>query len=58
MVRRIGGNVSDMHDLFGVGHEVEAASGARPNRRLAAAQVGVSCGHPVLGYDREHAVPI
>ena len=58
MVRLIGGNVGDMHDLFGVGHAVEAASGAWPNRRLAAAQVGIGCGHPVLGHDREHTIPI
>jgi hypothetical protein len=58
MVRRIGGNVSDMDNLFGASHEVEAAPGARPNHWFAAAQVGVSCGHAVLGHDWERAVLI
>ena len=34
MVRRIGGNVSDMDNLFGASHEVEAAPGARAEPRV------------------------
>ena len=58
MVRRIGGNVSDMDNLFGTSHEVEAAPRAGPNHGFAAAQLGVSWGHAVLGHDWERAVLI
>ena len=41
MVRRIGGNVSDMDNLFSAGHEIEATPSARPYHGFAAAEAGV-----------------
>ena len=58
MVRRIGGNVGDMDNLFSAGHEIEAAPSARPYHGFAAAEAGVRRRDPVLRNNRERAILI